>query len=212
MLDLQCNAILGRPSSTAHIQDEPVLGGAGEEKESHRMLALSANFDLCSTIEVISRALTRTDSAVDESTVESYLKTLQGWTRALPEQLRHSIREESREGAPEWQHREQTLGNVNVACSYYFTVLLVTRPFLVATIVPKLQRIHGQATSSGSRATSPPSTGLNTRTSSPRRRANNGHKCQEFAQTCVGAADILIQMCHDASIRGILLDNMCILQ
>lgn len=176
------------------------------------MLALSANFDLCSTIEVISRALTKTDSAIDESTVESYLKTLQSWTRALPEELRHSIQGESHEGVPDWKHREQTLGNVNVACSYYFTVLLVTRPFLVAAIIPKLQRIHGQTVSSGSREASPPSTGLNTRSGSPRSRANNGRKCQEFSQTCVGAADILIQMCHDASTRGMLLDNMCILQ
>lgn len=211
MLDLQCNAILGRPSSTAHIQDEPVLRGAGDEKESHRMLALNANFDLCATIEVISRTLTRTDTAVDESTVEGYLKTLQRWTRALPEELRHSIQEESHEGAPEWKHREQTLGNVNVACSYYFTVLLVTRPFLVATIIPKLQKIHNQTSSSASRATSP-STGLNTRPASPKRRANMGYRRQEFSQTCIGAADILIQMCHDASTRGILLDNMCILQ
>ena len=209
MLDLQCNAILGRPSSTAHIHDTPALttGTRDEGDTTHRMLSLTANYDLCSTIEVISRTLTRTDCALDEPTVENYLKELQDWSRALPGKLRQSIQRESRGGVPEWKHREETIGNVHVACGYYFAVILLTRPFLVATVVPKVQRLHGQL--SGSRPSSPQ--GSDPRADTQRKRGNR-QKTNEFSQTCVGAAAILVQLCHDAASCDMLLDNMSILQ
>lgn len=172
------------------------------------MLSLTANFELCSTIEVISRTLTRTDYALDELTVENYLKTLQDWSQALPGELRRGIRRESPDGVPDWKHREETVGNVHVACGYYFGVILLTRPFLVATIIPKVQRLHGQL--SASRPSSPlPRSGP--KADSHKKRVNR-QKTHEFSETCVGAAKILIQLCHDAAACDMLPDNMCILQ
>ena len=172
------------------------------------MLSLTANYDLCSTIEVISRTLTRTDCALDERTVESYLKELQDWSRALPGELRQSIRKESHGGVPEWKHREEMISNVHVACGYYFAVILLTRPLLVATVVPKVQRLHGQL--SGSRPSSPV-LGSESRADTQRKRGSR-QKTNEFSQTCVSAAAILVQLCHDAASCDMLLDNMSILQ
>lgn len=177
------------------------------------MLVLDANFVLCSTIESISQTLTKTDSALDAPIAENYLKTLQDWSRALPEELRKPIRKDSREGVPDSKHREQTIGNLHVACGYYYTVMLVTRPFLVATIVPRLQKLHDQPSPFARGRSSSPQPLRSKSTPDPPREAVDGRqKSQQFAETCTGAASLLIQMCHDAATLGILFDNMCILQ
>ena len=209
VLDMLCNVLLGRPSSTTHMHEKPAGSDCGREHNevAHRVLALCANFDLCSIIEVISGTLTKSDAALNETAVEKYLEELQSWTRALPEELRQSRRKDSPEGVSEWKHREKTIANVHVACSYYFTVILLTQPFLVATTIPKVERFHGRVSTPASRMKSP-----HVGTEPVNQMINGSHKFQELSQTCIGAARILIQMCHDAADRGILLDNMCILQ
>lgn len=213
VLDLQCNALLGRPSSTTHTYDKLFPNGVEEDRVAdHQILALDANFVLCSTIEAISQTLTKTDAALDDLTAETYLKTLQDWSRGLPEELRKPIRKDSREGVSDSKHREQTIGNLHVACGYYYTVMLVTRPFLVATIVPRLQKLHKQPSSSASRLASPQPVRPSPTPDPPRERGDERRKSQQFAETCTGAATLLIQMCHEASTLGMLFDNMCILQ
>ena len=178
----------------------------------HQTLVLDANFVLCSTIEAISQTLTKTDAALDDLTAEAYLKTLQDWSRGLPEELRKPIRKDSREGIPDSKHRQQTIGNLHVACGYYYTVMLVTRPFLVATIVPRLQKLYRQPSSSVRRSASPQPIRSSPSPDLPRESGDGRRKSQQFAETCTGAATLLIQMCHEAATLGILFDNMCILQ
>lgn len=214
VLDLQCNALLGRPSSTTHNEYDQLPTNREEDNAlaDHQTLALDANFVLCSTIEAISQTLTKTDSALDDSTAESYLKMLQDWSRGLPEELRTPIRKDSREGAPDSKHREQTIGNLHVACGYYYTVMLVTRPFLVATIVPRLQKLRDERSSSAKGSLSPQLVRSSPTPDPPRERGDGRKKSQQFSETCTGAATLLVQMCHDAASLGILFDNMCILQ
>lgn len=207
VLDLQCNAVLGRPSSTILLHDSSPTDPNRTEvtPTDHRLLALEASFYLCAIFDLISQALTNTNTSLDENTAEGYLSKLRAWAQALPEELRQGMRREGRDGVPEWTHRERTIGNIHVACSYYFAVVLVTRPLIVATILPKLQELRG--TTVGGKPSPPPppspaATGPGSR----------GEKARELSHAGIEAAMLLIQTCHDASTWDILLGNMCVLQ
>ncbi|KAK0391498.1 hypothetical protein NLU13_0999 [Sarocladium strictum] len=189
-LDVQCNAILGRPSSTPHVASETWRGGVGE-KPTHRSLAVNANFDLSLLMEPISQKLTK-QAALDLDAAETHLQKLRAWAKSLPEPLRQSIRK-ARRDVPTYVHLEHTIGNIHVACAYYFGVMLVTRHFLIATLTPKLKQ------SDPSRL-------------EDLREAGGTEKTTELSNVCVEAAVHLVQMCADALDRDLLLDNMCILQ
>ncbi|KAH8173618.1 fungal specific transcription factor domain-containing protein [Sarocladium implicatum] len=191
-LDVQCNAILGRPSSTPHVASENWR--MGPDQATHRSLAVNANFDLSLLMEPISQKLTR-QAALDLDAAEVHLQKLRAWAKALPEPLRQSIRKAPRD-VPSDQHLEKTIGNVHVACAYYFGVMLVTRHFLIATLTPKVKRSH---------------LGADQRLEDLRE-AEGTDKTTQLSNVCIEAAVHLSQMCSDASDRELLLENMCILQ
>jgi hypothetical protein len=198
-MDLHCNAVLGRPSSTLGLgallsrncptQPARPVAGLG-----HTELALRANYDLCFHLEQISQVITKR-SSLDIDTAEEYLQNLREWARSLPEVLREAIAREPGQRVRD-AHRRRTIGNVHVACGYYFGVLLLTRPFLVANVCGRLQRArHGRSTSA--------STGIND---------SGDLKVDDLSQTCLGAAVYLTQMCQDAASIDLLLGGESILQ
>lgn len=197
ILDVQCNAILGRPSSAPYVstQDDhwqsAIVG-----KGNHRSLALNAHFDLSLLMEPISQKLTR-QAALDLEAAESHLQKLRSWATRLPEPLRQSISKAKRDVSAR-VHQENNIGNIHVACAYYFSVILVTRHFLIATLTPQLRQSDPSATR--------PVRDISLSAS------REPDKESELAKVCVEAAAFLIQMCTEASEKEILLDNMCILQ
>ncbi|KAH7110214.1 hypothetical protein B0J13DRAFT_516671 [Dactylonectria estremocensis] len=198
ILDLHCNAILGRPSSVAFTfitQQNPAQVPMDAARDSHAELAVSANYNLCSLIETISQALTRPTS-LDLETAEGLLQSLRDWAKALPEGLRESISPDRGE-KPKPAHRQQMIGNIHVACGYYFGVLLVTRPFLVARTIPRLHQAYAAS---------------QTRLQSTFDARPENSQIQELSEACLGAAVYLVQMCHEAASLDLLLGNMCILQ
>ncbi|KAH7130918.1 hypothetical protein EDB81DRAFT_871384 [Dactylonectria macrodidyma] len=197
ILDLICNAILGRPNSSPDVR----LGGYETDEDIegpsiHRMLSLNANFESCSILEAISLKLTK-ENTFGVETTEAFLQSLRDWARALPEELRQGIQKEH--GAVQGPgHREVTIGNIHVACTYYFGVLLVTRQFLVSNVTASLQR---QKTSS-----------RNPEEDTSSLVKNQDQKVLELSHVCVDAAKLMVQMCHLAASSDLLLGNMCILQ
>jgi hypothetical protein len=163
------------------------------EKPTHRTLAVNASFDFSLLMEPISQKLTK-QAALDLDAAESHLQKLRAWAKSLPEPLRQSIRK-ARRDVPTHVHLEHTIGNIHVACAYYFGVMLVTRHFLIATLTPKLK----QPDANSSRL-------------EDLREPSATEKATELSNVCVEAAVHLVQMCADASDRDLLLDNMCILQ
>jgi hypothetical protein len=159
------------------------------------MLALNATFDSCAKIAIISQTLTKQKSLEPDAT-EHFLQMLRDWAQVLPDELRQTIKRGSEDGLNR-RDREHTIGNIHVACSYYFGVILVTRQFLVASVSPKLSERH-------------PSQG-NPQVNVPSATAGVS-KTAELSRVCVGAAKYLVQLCHDAGIANLLLGNMCILQ
>lgn len=145
-------------------------------------------------MEPISQKLTK-QAALDLDVAENHLQKLRAWAKALPEPLRQSIRK-ARRDVPNHQHLEHTIGNIHVACAYYFGVMLVTRHFLIATLTPKLRQPNARLGQKLEDFREPSVT----------------EKTTELSNVCVEAAVHLVQMCADASDRELLLENMCILQ
>jgi hypothetical protein len=161
------------------------------DKPTHRTLAVNASFDLSLLMEPISQKLTK-QAALDLDAAESHLQKLRAWAKSLPEPLRQSIRK-ARRDVPNHIHLEHTIGNIHVACAYYFGVMLVTRHFLIATLTPKLKQADASRLED-------------------LREPSGTEKTTELSNVCVEAAVHLVQMCADASDRELLLENMCILQ
>lgn len=159
------------------------------------MLALNANLGSCSNIEIISKTLAKQNS-LSIDTAENFLQMLKHWAQALPEEMRQYTKGRSADGL-DHGGRERTIGNIHVACSYYFAVILVTRQFLVATVTPGLHRRQQDQTSP---AGDVPNAAI------------DSQKISQLSQVCVSAAKYLIHICYDATVANLLLGNMCILQ
>ena len=191
VLDLLCSAILARPSSTPTIQASGLeTGDFGIDTRDHRTLALSANYESCSIIESIVQKFA-TVGALDTGCAENFLQMLREWSQALPEGLRRSPRSS---GWQDYTHRETTIGNIHVACTYYFGVILVTRQFLISRVMMQLRKKRA-----GKGAQREGLDGENS-------------KAAQFSEGCVESATLMAQLCHDASKSGVLLGNMCILK
>ncbi|KAL7947634.1 hypothetical protein V8C42DRAFT_318335 [Trichoderma barbatum] len=194
VLDLICNSLLGRPSGTQDIQPETQEAKGKGEILPHTMMTLDAMFESCSIVELIAQKITR-DGTLDAIIAESFLQKLRGWAQSLPLALRQLITRDN-DSCAEEHHQQAAVGNIHVACNYYFGVMLATRQFLITEAISWLQQ--SQATRSDQRqscAPSPPD-----------------QKAHELARVCTDAAAYLVQMCHEANISDFLLGNMCILQ
>jgi hypothetical protein len=114
------------------------------------------------------------------------------WSEALPKRLRQRPRKGHETGLGP-NDREAMIGNVHVACTYYFGVILVTRQFLVQHIVPQLRgNGRDQAVHQGNH--------------------EDPARAMQLSSVCIDAATYMAQMCCDAAEAGILWGNMCILK
>ncbi|KAI9172819.1 putative sterigmatocystin biosynthesis P450 monooxygenase STCB [Paramyrothecium foliicola] len=207
ILDLHCNCILGRPTSTGLPMQQPVLDTNPSREHlnamsySHEELALNVNFNLCPILESISHTLTKRGS-FDVRTAKEYLDLLKDWVHAIPDQLRVGIGQDVLQNNLASDYRRQTIANVHVACGYYYGVLLVSRPFLVARVTATLQNAHPSST---------PRSDVGGSTSYHIGGLSNS-ELEDLAQTCVGAAVYLVQLSQDSMSADLLLGNMTILQ
>jgi hypothetical protein len=184
---------LGRPGSTSslHINDIPT--DELNQEVSHHTLALNAAYEASSVLEAIIQRLAEGEK-MDTDSADHFLQIWREWSQALPEKLRIRPRKEPESGFDS-KYREDMIGNIHVACTYYFGVILVTRQSLIQHIMPQIRgKRPGKATPNGKGCDRGP------------------EKVAELSSVCTDAATYMAQMCCDAAEAGILWGNMCILK
>jgi hypothetical protein len=193
VFDVVCNSILGRPSSTpclrpgqtSYVNDDV---GVGPEV-IYRALALGATYEIAAILNSAVAKSAKNGLGAEEA--EGYVLSLQQRCRNLPPVLRQPHRGE------ESNLRQVTIGNVHISGAYYFSVILVTRQFLIQLIVPQL--------SFQERSPEKQDSGLRPDTAEKA-------KVAHLANACIEAATFMAQMCHQVMRSGQLIGNMCIIK
>ncbi|RAQ46321.1 hypothetical protein AFGD_000634 [Aspergillus flavus] len=193
VLDLVSSSILGRPGSTSSLRSDDIRVDDFDQEASHRTSALNAAYEASSVLEAIVQRLTEGEK-LDASSADHFLQIWREWSQALPDKLRLRPRKEPNLGLNP-DYRENMIGNIHVACTYYFGVILVTRQSLIQHIMPQI------------RGKRPRKTTLRQETNE-----EGNEKVAELSSVCTDAATYMAQMCCDAAEAGILWGNMCILK
>lgn len=149
----------------------------------YRALALGATYEISAVLDTAVKK--SGEGELDVDTAESLVLSLQQRSRNFPSILRKSTEEDST------KNRHMVIGNVHVSGAYYFSVILVTRQFLIQHVVPQL--------SDGPRPT-------------PHHNISGKFKVDQLADACIEAATFMAHMCHQVMKSGHLLGNMCILK
>lgn len=192
-----CSSILGRPGTTLPLRKDDVqLIDLNKDTYCHRSQSLSASYEASAILESIVQALGE-DGRLDISSARQFLQILQDWSQALPQELRNQPSMVYR-AENESLSRETILGNIHVACTYYFGVIIVTRQFLIHHILLRLQ-------------VSVPTDQFNFSRGSTSH-SRDGNETEELGKLCTDAATYMAEMCCEASDAGYLLSNMCILK
>jgi hypothetical protein len=189
VLDLLVSSILGRPSTISPLlpenREEPNWIGTPFPESG-----LVASYHLSLILDEIIHRLYG-DKAASAETADFLLGRLNTWSKCLPQSLRTSSLQHEHESAA----REHALGNMHVACSYHFAVILVTRPFLISTLSVRLTRLHHSLSTGG------PSESLE---------EDPAHS--RLAAACIDSAIYMLQTCLEVHQSGLMLRNMCILK
>lgn len=182
-----CSSILGRSSSTPSLrpgQSSYVSDGTDNAADVvYRALALGATYEITAVLDTAVKK--SAEGELDVDLAESLVLALQQKSRSFPSVLRRSNDEDSP------NNRHVIIGNMHVSGAYYFSVILVTRQFLIQHVVPQL--------SDGSKPLQHHDIAEKT-------------KIDQLADACIEAAAFMAHMCHQVMRSGYLLRNMCILK
>lgn len=160
---------------------------------NHGSLALIASYKSTAILESIIQS-SNDEDGLSNASAEKYLQMLLDWSRALPPQLR---RQPSGSVQPPASSRAETIGNIHIACTYYFGVILATRQCLILHMIRHLRAEHRGSAGHPSRPAAEPAGGRN---------------LAELTKACTDAATYMAQMCWEASEGGVLLRNHCVLK
>ncbi|CAI7595322.1 unnamed protein product [Penicillium viridicatum] len=186
ILDLLVSSILGRPSAISPLLPENRQEPSGGPPDP----GLVASYQLSLILDEIINCI-YSEKAASAQQADLLLCKLNGWCEYLPPSLRTS----SLGHKDQSTFRKHTIGNMHVACSYHFAVILVTRPFLVSALSVRLARLH-QSLSTGDPIEVPEEDPAHSR----------------FAAACIDSAVYMLQTCLEVHRSGLLLRNMCILK
>ncbi|KAK9771621.1 putative Zn(2)-C6 fungal-type domain-containing protein [Seiridium cardinale] len=128
-------------------------------------------------------------------TAEVSLENLREWTRSLPATAR--VFRVAGNTEMDSAERQALVGNTHVSCVYYFSVMLITRPFLVAYL---LSRLRGRA---------PDHLIENPDEATDMTIKNN--IVSKLAQVCVSSATYMADMCRKAQQFGFSFGNLCLM-
>jgi len=197
-IDILTSFILGRPKSLPIVRQgtsQPEI--ASEEDPQHSQSAFNAIIRACSLLEDIVTKLSK-GNMLHVPTAEGLLELLRQWSRALPPNLRQ-FTSTPRDGAGlDPADRQLLTGNMHVSCVYYFAVILITRPFLIAYLMSRLRgKAPDQLISDPDEASD-----VNIK--------NN--KVSKLAQVCVSSAVYMAEMCQKAKASNFSFGNLCLLK
>ncbi|KAL4879453.1 hypothetical protein BJY04DRAFT_229014 [Aspergillus karnatakaensis] len=186
--------ILGRPNELPR-ED-------GSFTDTHNPQSpFKAMVKVCSILEDIVDAQRRSTGLLHVPLAETQLQSLRHWSRALPSHLRTFIAQSTLErGSSDLRplDRQSLMGSMHLSCAYYFAVILITRPFLVAYLMSRLRgRAPDHLISDPDQASD-----INIK--------NN--KVSRLAQVCVSSASYMVDMCVKAKGAGFTFGNMCLLK
>ncbi|EME81416.1 uncharacterized protein MYCFIDRAFT_140761, partial [Pseudocercospora fijiensis CIRAD86] len=190
ILDTIVSSILGRPGGLpSRRPDDSTYEGDEDigDLDRPRWLASRAVFGVCSHIIELEQQLGN-GVISDAATAESFLQRLRTWNDSVPSELRHFAAVKDVTLGP--AEREQFIGSVHVACSYYFTIILVTRPFLISHLLSQIRRRR------------PPSLDKPNQTSA----------VSDLAQACLDSAVYMAKTGYMGISSAILSNNMCLLK
>lgn len=140
MLDLYMSASLGRPPATSEVDGGSVSWDAkSRDYETIQMGGLnsSAMLRICFIFErIMNEVYCRREVSVQ--LVESISRQYRDWTLQLPAGLHtDGLDQKPGSGSPTLQ---QTIGVAHLKGAYYWSIILLTRPFLVFQVSGKLKR------------------------------------------------------------------------
>ncbi|KIV95395.1 hypothetical protein PV10_03059 [Exophiala mesophila] len=191
ILDIVVSSILGRPVSTPTIRiDTAAFHGLHVHAGKPRDMALNASFGACSLIAEIMQTLDA-DNTMSLRSAEQYLKRLRDWSSSLPKDVKQFSR--VFDAHLTVADQERVIGNIHVACIYYFAVMLITRPFLISHLMENLP--GGVAETPGTDSAE-----------------NKPADVENMAEACVDSAMYMAQICHEALQSGLLMNAMCIVK
>lgn len=188
VIDLLASSILGRPAATtALLRDdehdiEPIATTLIESR-----LFWSYKLSII-TQDIVGRLYTDKTASVD--TANALLERLNRWSKQLPDPLRTTYQNKDFNSV-----QQHSIGNLHVACSYHFAVILVTRPFLTSTLGVRLARLH-----------------QNHSIDSREAMLEEDPAISRLATACIDSAIYMLQACSEVDQSSLLLRSMGILK
>lgn len=190
-LDIVACSLLGRPPASLAIKTIVEKNiPRSQATESSSQLALTSVYNLARIVEDVSTSLYgRKTLQVEEA--ERQLDAIQNWRRVLPDILRVN----APLTAQVFEVHRNTIGSLHISCFHHFSILLVTRPFLVPVL---MKRIAIQQHS--------PLASTDFMNDVDEARASR------LAHTCVNVAIQMAETCGNVYEHGLMIGNMCILK
>lgn len=153
-------------------------------------VGLIASYQLSLIVDEITNRL-YSEKAASIEKADLLLAKLNRWSDQLPECLRTpSTKNEDSDAV-----QERIIGNMHVACSYHFAVILVTRPFLISTLSVRLARLHQAFSTDGASET-----------------LEEDPAHSKMAAACIDSAVYMLQTCKEIHQSELLLRQMCLLK
>ncbi|KAK1702624.1 hypothetical protein CaCOL14_011862 [Colletotrichum acutatum] len=190
LFDVVCSSILGRPTSVAPCR---LRRSVSLHENRHRNLSVDAACTFATILNRIVDTLTE-ESELGMMRAQQFLDEIRRWSKELPTALRQRPKRGTAHSHHS-QNREIAIGNIHVACTYYFGIILTTREFLIHHIMPKINKdtslVDGHDDEGGE---------------------EDEKSVAELSDACVDAAVFMAEMCADALDSRTIMGNMCILK
>jgi hypothetical protein len=187
VLDSTVNLVLGRPNCLPTSGFSSVCGEAFATANTSEV-ACSAILNLHYLVEGLDLK-SRRGKASDVDEAVNLLKRTRSWSEALPITLQPGRPSHTIHAGPQ----PDAIAQLHVACAYYFTIILITRPFMISTFT---KRSQGNGADNGE---------------STAKQATDS-KVTDLAQVCLDSSVYLAKASHAALTSGAMLANMCILK
>lgn len=190
VIDLLASSILGRPAATAALLSSEGRRDLTWPSATPTEAGLMASYQLSLILEeIISRLYS--EKAASTETADFLLAKLNCWSDQLPDSVRTSTSPNENPDAVQ----ERIIGNMHVACSYHFAVILVTRPFLISALSVRLARLHQSLSTGGT---------------DEALEEDPAHS--RLASACIDSAVYMLQTCLEVHQSELLPRNMGILK